>query len=163
MIALDIATKCGICYDRGNVLYIGTVEGDPIYQCNYILSLISPSENVAIESLNAFNAPNPRTLIISGARVGHISYSLMECYEVQFYTPAQWRGYLSLKNNKNGTKVLQEFIHSIVPDVYLNLDEVDSVGIWLRGKDLYLDNLRGYQLVKLPRKTQPKAERVSCL
>src|SRR5690606_563702 len=106
MLALDIATKTGYVYDLGNNLYIGSVEGTPNFQYDFLES-IPHNNKIVIEDLIAFNSPNPRTLAILAMRFGYLKFRFHEeNIDVLFYTPSQWRKYLNIKNSKAGTREL---------------------------------------------------------
>jgi len=147
MLALDIAKNLGYCIDYNRELVIGTINGDPIFQLQCIYEFLPVKQDIVIEQLNAFNSPNPKTLITLSQRVGYITYSLQESYNVTFKTPAQWRGYLRIKNNKTGSKELQTQVEQIA-NVYLNLDETDALGLWLCAQQLDIQDLVEYRIEK---------------
>ena len=155
MLALDIAKNLGYAIDySNNELVVGTINGDPIFQLRCIYNFIPAVEEIVIEQLNAFNSPNPKTLTVLAQRVGYLTYSLQENYNVIFKTPAQWRSYLNIKNNKTGSKELQSQIEKTA-NIYLNIDETDALGLWLCTKQLQVDDLSKYTLVKAKKLNAP--------
>lgn len=148
MLALDIATKTGYTYDLGRRLYIGTVEGTPVYQYNF-LSSIAHGDEVVVEELVAYNSRNPRTLVLLSQRVGYLINRFLEEIEtVKLIHPGTWRKHLQLKQSKIGTRELNSAINTLL-NVKLNLDECDSLGVWLCANDMQVTDLVSFDIYKL--------------
>lgn len=145
MLALDVATKTGYCYELKNNLYIGTVEGTPVYQYDFLESIPHFNE-VAIEELVAFNSPNPKTLVSLAMRVGYLHHRFIENnVMVSLIHPATWRQNLGVKNSKIGTKDLQAKCREKL-NIRLNLDETDALGVWLCAMKMQVDDLVSYNI-----------------
>lgn len=148
MLALDVATKCGVCFDRGPVLYIATVVGSPTFQRDWIFKN-TVYDDVIIEELVAYNAKNPKILVNLAQRVGYIYHRFVEeTVPVQWAHPGSWRKHSGLMQSKSGSRQLQLLVKDKFK-VTLNLDEIDSLGVWLFGMLLDLEDISNYRIEKL--------------
>ena len=148
MLALDVATKCGVCFDRGTILYIATVVGSPTFQLNWI-RLNTTYDDVVIEELVAFNSKNPKILVNLAQRVGYIYHRFVEDgVKTRFLHPGSWRKNLGLIQSKAGSRELQLAVKEQFK-VTLNLDEIDSLGVWLFGAAMKLEDIVHWKIVKL--------------
>ena len=148
MLALDVATKCGVCFDRGTILYIATVVGSPTFQLNWI-RLNTTYDAVVIEELVAFNSKNPKILVNLAQRVGYIYHRFVEDdISVEWVHPGTWRKHLGLIQSKAGSRELQIAVKEQFK-VTLNLDEIDALGIWLYGAKMKLADISHWRIEKM--------------
>jgi len=148
MLALDVATKCGVAFDRGQTLYIATVVGSPTFQRDWIFRNTIYDE-VVIEELVAFNSKNPKILVNLAQRVGYIYHRFIEeGIKTRFLHPGSCRKNLGLLQSKAGTRELQIQLKEMFK-VTFNLDEVDSIAVWLFGMDKRMADITDYKIVKL--------------
>lgn len=148
MLALDVATKCGVCFDRSPTLYIATVVGSPSFQLNWI-KLNTTYQDVVIEELVAYNAKNPKILVNLAQRVGYIYHHFVEDdIPVEWAHPGSWRKNLGLIQSKAGSRELQIAVKEQFK-VVLNLDEIDAVGIWLYGAKMKLEDISHWRIEKM--------------
>lgn len=148
MLALDVATKTGVCFDRGPKLYIATVVGPPTFQYNWI-TLNTTYDKIIIEELVAYNAKNPKILVNLAQRVGYLYHRFLEeGFPTEWAHPGRWRKHLGLMQSKSGSRQLQLLVKEQFK-VTLNLDEIDALGIWLYGAKADLEDISNWGIEKL--------------
>ena len=148
MLALDVATNCGLCYDIKKTLHIGTVVGHPTFQYGWLRKNTKYKE-VVIEELVSYNSPNPKVLVNLAQRVGYLYNRFIEDkMPTRWAHPGSWRKNLSLIQSKAGTRELQITLRDMFQTVF-TLDEVDSVGVWLYGSDMKVADIKSYTIVKV--------------
>lgn len=161
MLALDIAAKCGVTFNIGNKLYVLYVEGDPVFQGDYLRG-INTEGIVAIESLNAFNAFNKSTLVTIAKRYGYIS-NLLSAYdnEIVELHDASWKKWHAIKGKSAEVKAWNNSnITDIVPHAF-TLDESDSIAVWLAAARLHYKDLQDYEVIRLKRVLQKKKNKTT--
>jgi len=148
LLALDVATSCGVCYNVRKKLYIGTVVGVPSEQYIWVKENTKFNE-VVIEELVSYNSRQPKILVNLAQRVGYLYHRFVEeNIPVRWAHPGSWRKNLSLIQSKAGTRQLQISLKETFK-VALSLDEVDAVGVWLFGMQLNVADIESYKIVKL--------------
>jgi len=148
MLALDLATTCGVCFDKRKTLHIGTVVGTPVFQYAWLKKNLK-YDSVVIEELVSYNSRQPKILVNLAQRYGYVYHRFVEDgVDVNWIHPGTWRKNLSLLQSKAGTRELQIQLRAQHNTIF-TLDEVDAVGVWLCAKNLKLIDIVDFKIVKL--------------
>lgn len=152
MLALDVATSCGICFDIKKTLHIGTVVGQPTFQYSWLRKNTKYKE-VVIEELVSYNSRQPKILVNLAQRVGYLYNRFIEDeIPTTWAHPGSWRKNLKLIQSKAGSRELQLSLKETFKTI-LTLDEVDAVGVWLYRMDKRVIDIADYKIIKIGKNT----------
>lgn len=156
IIALDVATKCGIAILDENKLSIYYIEGSPIFQLNEIESVtVGKNPVFLLEDFSYFNARNPKTTAQFNQRLGYLYYSLLAKYPTYKYNVNTVRKHLGITGRMEGVqkKAVCQAVR-MKTSLRLTTDETDAVALILFHLKIGFENLQDFQSSKLKRKKE---------
>lgn len=142
VIALDIATKCGIAILNDKDIFTYYVEGSPLFQWKHIQTLLTPNTVVIVEDFSYYNYQNPVTTATLNQRIGYLIWRLTEeNLRVNRYNVNTVRKFLELKNKKVGEqkRELNTKLKHITSQK-LTKDESDAIALILFHTKVTLDD-----------------------
>lgn len=143
IIALDVATKCGVAIRTEKSIEAFTVEGTPDFQIRVILQEITHDSIVVIEDFSYFNSLNPITTAHLNQRLGYIYWRLVEegC-SVLLYNVNTVRKFLGLTSRKSGEQKKQlQYMIRLESKIKFSSDETDAIALLLyHAQDNNLNN-----------------------